>query len=101
MTTAKKEILEQLQKQILAMEGFKNEPITKGDGFGLGALENSFPNGIFPRGCIQEFLTTNPEQAAATEGFMAGLMAKLMETGNPCLWISRNRKLFPPALQSF
>ncbi|RZK51502.1 MAG: hypothetical protein EOO91_20755 [Pedobacter sp.] len=24
-----------------------------------------------------------------------------METGNPCLWISRNRKLFPPALQSF
>ncbi len=101
MTAAKKDILEQLQKQILAMEGFRNEPIGHGEGFGLGELECCFPNAIFPTGCMHEFLTANPEETAAAAGFMAGLMAQLMAKGNACIWVSRNRKLFPPALQTF
>ncbi|TDQ11507.1 ImuA family protein [Pedobacter metabolipauper] len=101
MTSDQKETLQQLQKQILEMQGFKPALPGNAEGFGLGPLEHCFPNAVFPVGTIHEFLTDNPEEAAASDGFIAGLLAKLMETGNACLWISRNRKLFPPAMQSF
>ncbi|HTM99196.1 MAG TPA: hypothetical protein VL088_10655, partial [Pedobacter sp.] len=101
MNSDKKEILAQLQKQLLEMQGFKPASIANSEGFGLGKLENCFPNAIFPTGTIHEFLAQHPADTAASEGFIAGLMAKMMEAGNSCLWISRNRKLFPPALQAF
>lgn len=101
MTATKTDILAQLQQQILAMQGFKTATIANAMSFGLGALEGCFPNGVFPTGSIHELICQGAEQAAASEGFMAGLLAKLMENGAACLWISKNRKLFPPALQSF
>jgi protein ImuA len=101
MKTDKKEIIAQLQKQILDVQGFKSINIGNTEGFGLGPLEACFPNAIFPTGTIHEFLSQQPEDTAASEGFIAGLIAKLMESGSPCLWISRNRKLFPPAMQTF
>lgn len=102
MIVEKRNIVEQLQKQILEMQGFKMPCATEGGHrFGLGALENCFPNAVFPLGTIHEFLTENMEQAAASEGFVAGLLSKLMNEGNACLWISKQRKLFPPALQKF
>jgi len=101
MTATKTDILAQLQQQILAMQGFKTATVANAMSFGLGALESCFPNGVFPTGSIHEFVCQGAEQAAASEGFMAGLLAKLMESGAACLWISKNRKLFPPALQSF
>lgn len=101
MKTDKKEIIAQLQKQILDVQGFKSINIGNTEGFGLGPLETCFPNAIFPTGTIHEFLSQQPEDTAASEGFIAGLIAKLMESGSPCLWISRNRKLFPPAMQTF
>jgi len=101
MTATKTDILAQLQQQILAMQGFKTATVANAMSFGLGALEGCFPNGVFPTGSIHELICQGAEQAAASEGFMAGLLAKLMENGAACLWISKNRKLFPPALQSF
>ncbi|TCC90111.1 Error-prone repair protein ImuA [Pedobacter frigiditerrae] len=101
MTTEKQKILTRLKRQLLEAQESNPTLIAPGDGFGLGPLEACFPFKVFPTGTIHEFLAENPENIAASEGFMAGLMAKLMETGNPCLWISRNRKLFPPALQGF
>jgi len=101
MTVEKQEILTRLRQQISAAQGFKPSHIAPGEGFGLGAIEACFPNNVFPTGTIQEFLAEHPEDAAASEGFIAGLLAKLMENGNSCLWISRNRKLFPPSLETF
>jgi protein ImuA len=101
MTEQKREILVQLQKQILDMQGFTAEPSIQSTGFGLGPLEACFPNAIFPLGAIHEFLTDNSEERAASEGFISGLLSKLMENGQACLWISCNRKLFPPAMQRF
>ncbi|MFC4213035.1 ImuA family protein [Pedobacter lithocola] len=101
MIEEKKKILTRLRQQIAAAQGFKPVPITTGDGFGLGPIEACFPNNVFPTGTIHEFLAEQPEDAAASEGFIAGLLAKLMENGNSCLWISRNRKLFPPSLEAF
>ncbi len=34
-------------------------------------------------------------------GFIAGLLAVLMQSGGVCLWIGSHRSLFPPALKAF
>ncbi|TKC08040.1 Error-prone repair protein ImuA [Pedobacter polaris] len=101
MTGEKQEILARLRQQISAAQGFKPSPIATSDGFGLGEIEACFPNDVFPTGTIHEFLAEHPEDAAASEGFIAGLLAKLMRNGNSCLWISHNRKLFPPSLETY
>lgn len=101
MTAEKQELLSKLRQQISEAQGFKPSPIAIGDRFGLGPVEACFPNNVFPTGTIHEFLAEQPEDAAASEGFIAGLLAKLMKNGSSCLWISRNRKLFPPSLETF
>ncbi|WP_229249018.1 ImuA family protein [Dyadobacter sandarakinus] len=69
--------------------------------FGLGPVESAFPNGIFPTGTVHEFISQEASDAAATSGFMAGLLGKMMQQGGACLWISMQRTLFPPALKMF
>jgi protein ImuA len=101
MTEAQKETIQQLQKKVLELQGFKTAAIGNAESFGLGALELCFPHATFPTGTIHEFIAENPEQAAASEGFISGLLAKLMEAGNACIWISKNRRLFPPAMEKF
>ena len=101
MTVEKQKILDNLRKQLLAIEGFKPSAIANVVGFGLGEIENCFHNAIFPTGTIHEFLAESQEDTAASEGFISCLLAKMMSTGNICLWISRNRKLFPPGMQAF
>jgi len=101
MPEAKKDIISQLQKNILQWQGFS--PVVSGmtKGIGLGPLESAFPNGVFPTGAIHEMLCPEREQAAATSGLMAGVLSSLMQSGGACLWISTSRKLFPPALTAF
>ena len=101
MTAEKQEILTRLRQQVSAAQGFKPAPIALGDGFGLGQIEACFPGNVFPTGTIHEFLAEKSEDAAASEGFIAGLLAKLMQNGSSCLWVSRNRKLFPPSLETY
>ncbi|WP_419698984.1 hypothetical protein [Mucilaginibacter sp. NFX135] len=45
----KKEIISQLQKDILLWEGFKPGLAGKKDLIGLGPVEAAFPNGVFPK----------------------------------------------------
>ncbi|MET4082607.1 protein ImuA [Pedobacter sp. UYP30] len=97
----KQEIISQLRKEILHLEGFKPVESRLAAGFGLGDLEHSFPNKIFPIGAIHEFLCAEKEQAAASGGFISGLLAKLMKNNGTCIWISSSRLLFPPALKIF
>ncbi|MVN23008.1 ImuA family protein [Mucilaginibacter arboris] len=101
MEQAKRDIIAQLRKDILLMEGFK--PATEGatSAFGLGPIEAAFPNGVFPAGSVHEVLNLEAEHTGATGGFIAGLLSVLMRSGGPCLWISTCRKLFPPALKAF
>lgn len=100
MAESKKEIINQLQKDILLLQGFK-PPTGATQTIGLGPIEGAFPNGIFPVGAIHEFLTTRPEDAAASGGFVGGILKSLMKQGGACLWISTSRSLFPPSLKTF
>ncbi|ASU34208.1 ImuA family protein [Mucilaginibacter xinganensis] len=101
MPDTKKDIINQLRKDILLWEGFKPPEAGNGNIMGLGTIEAAFPNGVFPTGAIHEMVCPTPEQSAATGGFMAGLLSTLMQQGGICLWIGTARKLFPPALMAF
>jgi len=101
MPDTKQDIVSRLRKDILLWEGFKPPSAGMNAGMGLGPLESAFPNGIFPIGVIHEMVCSTPEQAAATSGFIGGLLASLMQQGGPCLWIGTSRKLFPPSLTIF
>lgn len=101
MLTAKKDIISQLQKNILQWQGI-NVPQAGTTSFaGLEQIEAAFPNAVFPTGAIHEFLTEEPEYAAACGGFLGGLLKVFMQHGGICLWISTSRSLFPPALKNF
>ena len=97
----KKDIVNQLQKSILLMQGFTPPVSVATDSVGLGPIEAAFPNAVFPTGAIHEFLSSKPEQAAANGGFISGILKNLMLHGGACLWISMHRTLFPPSLKVF
>ncbi len=101
MADVKKDIISRLRKDILLWEGFKPHKAGKSGIVGLGPVEAAFPNGIFPKGVIHEMVCPTPNHRAATSGFVAGLLASLMQNGGVCLWIGTSRRLFPPALMAF
>jgi protein ImuA len=100
MQLSKANIFKDLQADVLRMEGFKSVSNTSLD-VGLGPIRHAFPNGTFPLGAVHEFLSSHTEDAAATSGFVTGLLSALMGHSGITLWISASRMLFPPALKNF
>lgn len=101
MPHAQKDIINKLQKDILAWQGFSSTKTAKTERVGLGALESAFPNGVFPTGTIHEMLCYNLTNTAATCGMLSGLLSALMQQGGACIWIGTSRKLYPSALNAF
>lgn len=99
--STKSDIIQQLQRDILPLQGFK--PPKGGDAvdFGLGFMHAAFPNGQFPTGAVHEVLSATAESAAASTGFISGLLGTLMRGGGAGLWIGNGRKTFPMALAHF
>jgi len=100
LSTPRADIISQLQKDILLLQGFKPANGATVD-LGLGPIKEAFPNATFPLGAVHEFLAEGAEATAATSGFIAGLLSPLMASNGVSLWISSSRKLFPPALRNF
>ncbi|MBO9728965.1 MAG: Error-prone repair protein ImuA [Chitinophaga sp.] len=101
MPEKKADIIAQLQKDILLLQGLKPTLNSAAVDVGLGPIKNAFPNHSFPTGAVHEFISTAAEDAAATTGFISGLTGCLMAGGGICLWVSTSRTIFPPALMSF
>lgn len=101
MAEEKRDIIGKLQEQILSLQGYKPVGDDPTMDLGLGEINVSFPGKLFPIAAIHEFLSTNLEDAAASGGFISALLATLMQKGGLCLWISTQRKIFPPSLISF
>lgn len=106
--SAKSDIIQQLQRDILSLQGFK--PPKGGDAadFGLGPMNAAFPNGHFPTGVVHELVSQTSEGAAASAGFIGGLLGTLMRGGGAVLWIGGGgssmggrRQVFPMALTNF
>jgi protein ImuA len=101
MTGTKADIIAQLQRDILPLQRFKTTLNNTVVDAGFGPIKNAFPNDEFPLGAVHEFMVAGPEDAAATGGFVAGVLASLMRDGGATIWISSSRTIFPPALTSF
>ena len=101
MDTAKANIITQLKKDILSLQGFKSTLNTPGlDGI-PAAIKNAFPNAAFPLGAVHELMADSAEDTAATFGFIAPILASIMKKGGSSIWINGSPSVFPPALKSF
>jgi protein ImuA len=101
MQVAKADIIAQLQKDILPLQGFKCGGNNTAIDTGLGAIKNAFPGKTFPLGAIHEFIYDGSEDIAVTDGFIAGILSSLMRTGGASIWIGATKNIYPPALLSF
>ena len=101
MPETKKDIIAQLQKDILSLQGFKTATKNNAVDAALGSIKNAFPNASFPIAAVHEFISTCPEDTAATGGFICSLLAALMQKNGASIWISASRNIFPPALKAF
>jgi len=101
MSSTKHDIIQQLEKEILPLQGYK--PPAPGRQFSLGMrpVEEAFPNGVFPTGAMHEFLAANQDEAAARCGFTAAVVGKLMQDRGVCIWIGRKMEVFPRSLAQF
>ena len=93
-------IIEQLQKQILSMEGHRQHSGEQVR-LGLEQIEASFPDKVFPRAAVHEWISESPTDASCTNGFISVVLGKLMEKGGFGLWIGTRCNIFPPALKMF
>lgn len=98
MLGAKSDIITQLEKEILSLQGYKQVKGHVNAEVELGPIMYSFPNAIFPLGAIHEFIA---EDIAATGGFVAGIVSSLMQNEGASVWVSASRTIFPPALRLF
>jgi protein ImuA len=99
--SARDNIVRQLQKEVLLMQGHKRPTGSQCLDTGLGPMEVAFPDRTFPTGAVHEFISHEIENAACTNGFISGLLGRLMKQGGPVLWISTKRCVYPPALKIF
>ena len=101
MTVNRNDILAQLQKEILPLQGYKPSTDYRVPKIELGPITTAFPEARFPSGAIHEFLSIDPYCSSATSGFIAFLVAAFMQRGRASIWISPSRTLFPPALVQY
>ena len=94
----KSSIIAQLEKEILPLQGIRNQPLKIGEGNFLGPITQSFPLQRFPVGAIHEFIAENKESTVAEAGFIAGILSHLMKKDGVAVWISAGKPLYPPGL---
>lgn len=116
----KAHIIHQLKKELLLLQGF-NRPVRNYAPILPSAIEASFPQNIFPTGALHYFSSFTTGDAAATDGFMAGLLGRVLaprplqknlsdKSGQTradkpsakvaCIWVNGST-VFPPALTLF
>jgi len=98
MPDNKQDIIQQLRRDILPLQGYKPPSAGYEVDLGLGPIEQAFPNGAFPTGAIHDFLTLDQEQLAATTAFLAAILSRMMERGGIAVWIGADSSTFAPGL---
>ena len=101
MTGSKADIIAQLQKEILPLQGFKTVLKNATADVGLGTINTAFPNGVFPLGAVHDFISATPEDKAASLGFISGILSSRLKNNGAAIWISASGSIFPPALKAF
>lgn len=98
MGSSKANIIAQLRKEILPLQGYKPLIHDTVLNIGIGPIKNAFPNHAFPLGAIHEFICDEAEDKAATSGFISTIISSLIQNSGTAIWISASQTIFPPAL---
>jgi protein ImuA len=101
MPLTKADIISQLQRDILPLQGFRPTINSTAVDSKLGRLKYAFPEKTFPLGAIHEFICSASEPLSAAGGFIAGILSSLMHHGGASIWISSSQTIFPPSLKNF
>jgi len=101
MVARRDDIIQQLRKEILLMQGFKMPNDEADTSNGLHFINHAFPNSRFPTGVIHEFFCDGAEETSASCGFIAGIISSVMKKSGITVWITSSQTVFPPALKSF
>jgi protein ImuA len=101
MLLTKADIIAQLQRDILPLQGFRPAINSAAVDIGLGSIKYAFPEETFPLGAIHEFICSESEPLSAAGGFIAGILSSLMHHGGVSVWISSTQTIFPPSLKNF
>ncbi len=95
MTATKGDTIARLKRDILLQDSSTSlRPVAV-------AEKNTFPYTLFNNPGVHEFLYSNASDAAATGGFVAGILAGFLNRGGATIWISPSSNIFPPALSCF
>jgi protein ImuA len=100
MAASKLDIVSNLRREILVLQGFKPPEAPTID-IGLGPVNAAFPDNRFPTGAIHEFIFNGMASAAASGGFISGILSALMGKEAVCIWIRSGRRPFPLAFTEF
>ena len=74
MPALKADIITQLKKDILALQGFR--PLVHSEQkIELGTINHSFPHSTFPLGANHEFICNSKESLTASSGFIGGVLS--------------------------
>lgn len=93
-------IARQLQAEINALQGLgrlSHEPANDL----LVPFSSAFPSSTFPTGAMHEFISYEVAHAAATTGFISGIISNLSKEGSLCLWVAGGNKIYPAGLKHF
>lgn len=101
MLNQKNPLITQLEREILPLQGIRSLTADNDIRLGIPAIEAAFPNATFPIGCTHEFVCSSKQSHASTNGFIAGIIGRLMSLGGVCLYISTSRTLFPASLKRY
>lgn len=94
-------IFYKLHREILSLGGIKTPAGTCMQKQGLQLLQEHFPLGVFPISAVHEFLSGNPEQLAASTGFIAATITSCLPDDAVIVWINNAQQIFPTALTRF
>jgi len=95
----KQQLFNNLKKQILQLEGFKEPSLAEETN--LGRMAEAFPNHVFPFAGLHEFFCYNGEEAAASSAFISGMFSSRVSKGGVVVWIGSSLSVFPPSLKWF
>jgi len=93
--------IQQLQRDILSLQGLAPPVHQLPVDVGLNAIADAFPSGNFPVAAVHEFICGRTEEKAATQGFMATLLSRLMQQTGVIVWVGGAGQVYPPALSYF
>lgn len=96
----RKVVVKKLQSQIDAIQGL-GRPLLGSPDASVLPFATAFPGNVFPMNAIHEFISHEPSEAAATNGFITALAANFIKDNGICLWIESERKIFPSGLKYF